>query len=69
MRQPIVEAPVDVLLDRMGIDKFNEMIGFAAKTGFDTQYLWGAEWWYWLKKNGHTNDHWDRARELFDSHN
>ena len=69
LRQPIVEAPVDVLLDRMGIDKFNEMIGFAAKTGFDTQYLWGAEWWYWLKKNGHTTDHWDRARELFDSHN
>jgi len=66
--QPIVNTPLDVQLDRMGIDKFNEMIDFSSKTGFDTMYLWGAEWWYWLKKQEHTDGHWDRARELFNSH-
>ncbi|MBI2063661.1 MAG: beta-galactosidase [Candidatus Yanofskybacteria bacterium] len=65
LRQPIVGTPNEILLSRMGIDKFNEMIDFASKTDFDTQYLWGAEWWYWLKKNGITDDHWDRAQELF----
>jgi hypothetical protein len=63
--QPIIETPVDVQLERMGLDKLNEAIGFAQKTGFDTFYLWGAEWWYWMKeKQGHP-EFWERARQLF----
>ncbi|MDO8495752.1 MAG: beta-galactosidase [bacterium] len=62
--QPIISAPVPTLLERMGPEKFNEMIEFASKTGFDRQYLWGAEWWYWMKKIGYP-EHWERAQELF----
>lgn len=62
--QPIIETPVEVQFDRMGIEKFNEMINFSSKTGFDTFYLWGAEWWYWLRQKGYP-EHWERARELF----
>ncbi len=62
--QPLVDTPIDIQLQRMGIDKFNEMINFSPKTGFGTFYFWGAEWWYWLKQNGHP-ELWDRARELF----
>jgi len=62
--QPIVEMPIDVQLDRMGIDKFNEIIDFSAKTGFNGFYLWGAEWWYWLRTQGHP-EHWERAKQLF----
>jgi hypothetical protein len=62
--QPIVETPIEKQLERMGIDKFNEMLDFSSKTGFDTFYLWGAEWWYWLKLNGH-EEHWNRAKEVF----
>ena len=65
--QPIIETPVEVQLDRMGIDKFNRMIDFSAKTGFNGFYLWGAEWWYWLKLQGHP-EHWERAQELYDRH-
>jgi len=62
--EPIVETPIDVQLDRMGIDKFNKVIDFSAKTGFNGFYLWGAEWWYWLKLQDHP-EHWERAQELF----
>lgn len=62
--KPIIETQMDVLLNRMGIDKFNEMIDFSAQTGFDKFYLWGVEWWYWMKQNGHS-EFWDRAKELF----
>jgi len=64
--QPIIKTPIEVLQERMGLDKFNEMINFAAKTGFDEQYFWGAEWWYWMKKQGYP-EHWERARKLFGS--
>jgi len=62
--QPITDTPMEILLDRMGIDKFNEMINFSSRTGFEAQYLWGAEWWYWMKLKDRP-EIWDRAGELF----
>jgi hypothetical protein len=62
--QPIIEAPLDIQMERMGIDKFTEIISFSKKTGFNTFYLWGAEWWYWLRKNNHP-EIWNKAQELF----
>ena len=61
--QPILDTPLETQLSRMGIDKFNEVIEFSSKTSFDTFYLWGVEWWYWMKLNGHP-ELWDRAKEL-----
>ena len=62
--QPIVNTSIETQLSRMGIDKFNEMIEFSSRTSFDTFYLWGAEWWYWMEQNDHP-EFWDRAKELF----
>ena len=62
--EPLVDTPIDIQLSRMDSDKFNEMIDFSARTGFDTFYLWGAEWWYWIKFNGHP-EFWNRAKELY----
>ncbi|OGN18137.1 MAG: hypothetical protein A3F48_02310 [Candidatus Yanofskybacteria bacterium RIFCSPHIGHO2_12_FULL_41_9] len=64
LRKPILETPIETQLQRMGLDKFNEMIDFSSKTGFDTFYLWGAEWWYWMKLKGYP-EFWDTARSLF----
>ena len=40
-------------------------IEFAEKTGFDKFYLWGAEWWYWLKEKQGRPEIWDEARAVF----
>jgi len=62
--KPIIDTAVEDQLKRMDLSKFNEVIKFASKTGFKNQYLWGAEWWFWLKQNGH-EEIWNRAKELF----
>jgi hypothetical protein len=62
--QPIVETPKEVQLERMNIEKFREIIAFAEATHFEKQYLWGAEWWYFMKLRGYPA-FWDEARELF----
>ncbi|MFA6973333.1 MAG: cellulase family glycosylhydrolase [Parcubacteria group bacterium] len=49
----------------MNPEKLQENVEFAKAVGFPEVYLWGAEWWYWLKT---TQDHpelWDTAKELF----
>jgi hypothetical protein len=62
---PIVETDLETQFKRMNINKIEESIKFAQKTGFGEQYLWGAEWWYWLKKQGHP-EFWDYAKPLFE---
>lgn len=61
--QPISVTPLDEQLARMDLNRFNEIIKFASKTGFDTQYLWGVEWWYYMKDRGHP-EFWERAKQL-----
>jgi hypothetical protein len=62
--QPIVDTPMKTILERMGIDKFKEIVSFAQKTGFESQYLWGAEWWYWMNTKGHP-EFWEEAKRIF----
>lgn len=45
-------------------DTMRKNIYFAQRTGLDEVYLWGAEWWYFLKINGE-DGLWDVAREVF----
>lgn len=49
----------------MNLGRFKDNIAFAKKTGFDEFYLWGAEWWYWLKEKQQRPEIWEEARSLF----
>lgn len=62
--EPISKASLSTQIERMSTAKFDEVVTFAKKTGFDTQYLWGAEWWYFMKQNGHP-EYWDKAKAIF----
>ncbi len=62
--KPIIDTSIEDQLKQMNIERFNTVIEFAQKTGFETQYLWGAEWWYYLKQNNHP-DMWERAKEIY----
>ena len=62
--EPIENVAIDVQFSRMDIPKFEDILQYAKATRFEKQYLWGAEWWYWLKENGHP-EFWDRGKQLF----
>jgi hypothetical protein len=62
--EPVQNVPLDVQYSRMDLEKFEEILSYAKKTRYDTQYLWGAEWWYWLHLKGESHM-WDRAIELY----
>lgn len=64
--QPVVDTALVTQLDRMDIVKFEDIVRFAEDTQLDRQYLWGAEWWYWLKQQGHSS-FWERGQTLFDN--
>ncbi len=51
----------------MNVDKLRENVSFAKKVGFPEIYLWGVEWWYWLKATQNHPELWNAAKEMFHS--
>jgi hypothetical protein len=49
----------------MSLKQLKENIGFAKNTGFDTLYLWGSEWWYWMKVKHNQPQFWEEAKKLW----
>lgn len=64
--EPVVDVPTDIQYARMNLKKFDEIIEYAKETRFQKQYLWGGEWWYWLRQRGHP-EMWERGKEVFRS--
>lgn len=62
--EPVTKVPIEVQYSRMDVQKFEEILEYARDTRYEKQYLWGGEWWYWLKENGHA-EMWERGRRLF----
>jgi hypothetical protein len=40
-------------------------VAYAKRTGFAGAYLWGAEWWYWLRETKGVPEMWDTAKKIF----
>lgn len=62
--ESVPNVPIETQLERMNPEKFDEIIEYAKDTRYDRQYLWGGEWWYWLKKEGHP-EMWEKGKGLF----
>ena len=64
--EPVVNVPIATQFTRMDVEKFNTILAYARGTHYDTQYLWGAEWWYWLKQKNEPAM-WERGVVLFET--
>ena len=48
----------------MNIDKFRNNIEYAKRTGLPEFYLWGSEWWYWMKTKHNQPEFWEEVRKI-----
>ncbi len=42
---------------------FNEYVNYAKKAGFEENYLWGVEWWYWMAHEKGDWGMWNAAKQ------
>jgi len=49
----------------MNLERFKENVKFAKRTGMDTFYFWGVEWWYWMKETQENSEIWEESKPLF----
>jgi len=62
--EPVTKVDIETQYSRMDLEKFEDILVYAEETRFEKQYLWGAEWWYWLNQKGHP-EMWDKGKTLF----
>lgn len=62
--EPITDVDIETQFTRMDAEKIATIIDYAKETRYDRQYLWGAEWWYWLKLKGY-GEIWEIGKDLF----
>jgi len=60
----LYNAPLEGQEKTMNLEQFRQNIEFAKKTGLDTFYLWGGEWWFWLKTKQNQPEIWNEAKNL-----
>jgi len=64
-RDPIPYLTLEQQLKYMDFDNFKENISYSKRARFPDIYLWGVEWWYYLKTTQEHPEFWSYARELF----
>jgi hypothetical protein len=61
--QPLVKTPVETQLEMMDLERMENILEYGKKTRLENQYLWGVEWWYWLKEKKDQPEVWDFMKE------
>lgn len=60
--------PLDEQFKTMNEKLLRENIEYAQRVQYPEIYLWGVEWWYWLKEKKDYPALWDTAKEIFQAH-
>ena len=59
-------APLEEQFKSMTEDKLRENIEYAKASDFSEVYLWGVEWWYWLREHKDYPYVWEEAKEIIE---
>ncbi|MCK4520262.1 beta-galactosidase [Candidatus Parcubacteria bacterium] len=63
----LYDLPIEEQKKTMDLEKFKENIAFARKTGLKEFYLWGGEWWYWMKETQGDSSIWDEVKQIINN--
>lgn len=61
----IADMPLSEQFRTMNETKLRENVEYAKRVGFPEVYLWGGEWWYWMKEKKDYPAVWETGKQLF----
>ncbi len=62
----VFNTDLDTQKSLMNPKIFESHIDYAQKVGFQDNYLWGVEWWYWMAKKNNDWGMWATAKNLLE---
>lgn len=64
----IGHMPLSEQFKTMNETRLRDTVQYAQRVGFPRIYLWGAEWWYWLREKQAYPAVWNEAKKLFNEY-
>lgn len=61
----VTTVPLEEQFITMNEQSLEDNVTYARRVGFEDIYLWGGEWWYWLKVKKDYPAVWEKGKELF----
>ncbi len=61
----VADVSLEEQFKTMNEKKLVENVDYARRVGFHDIYLWGGEWWYWMKVKKNYPAIWETGRQLF----
>jgi len=58
------DTSTDIMEQTMNPERLQSHIDFASRIGASRVYLWGVEWWYYMKQERGDSRYWDIAKGL-----
>lgn len=55
-------TPLEIQKQTMNIARFDKYFSYVEHIGTPRAYLWGVEWWYWMKEKQGDNSFWEKAK-------
>lgn len=59
----IGDTPIGVQEETMNTERLRSHLDYASRIGVSRAYLWGVEWWYWVKEMKSDGSFWEIIRE------
>jgi len=64
-KKGILSLPLSEQKKSMDVERLKKNLDFASRTGFSYAYLWGAEYWYWLKEKMGDDSLWEVGKKIW----
>ena len=61
---PLSKMTLAQQFESMNFNRTQSTIEYAKRTGFDEIYIWGVEWWYWLRQEQNDGRFWELGKSL-----
>ncbi|MFH1030115.1 MAG: cellulase family glycosylhydrolase [bacterium] len=60
----IQDMTIEEQFRTLSIEHFRANVEYAERVAFSEVYLWGAEWWYWMRGKKEHPEFWDYAKSI-----
>ncbi len=62
--ESLKNVPLEWQEKKMNPEVFKEIVEYTERSGFPKAYLWGAEWWYFMKEKQNKPEMWEAVKSL-----
>ena len=63
--RPITQMELWDQFSLFNSNDFRNNLDYVKRAGFEEAYLWGVEWWYWLKQVKNEPVFWNQAKLIW----